>query len=122
MKDIYQTLQQKEADVASHRREIESLHIVGPLLESDGLPLKDVYAVLQEKEAELARIRHEVESLHIVAPLLSDELPSDDLTGPASTAEGLPSMLSEATGTDGPLFSLSAAPRGKFWKLLKRKA
>jgi|SRR5215469_7640619 len=121
MKDIYQVLQQKEADIANLRKQIESLHIVAPLLESDGLPLKDADAVLRQKEADLAHVRREIEGLHIVAPLLSDELPSDDLNELSSSGEGLPSMLSEATGTDGPFSSMSPTPRGKFWKILKRK-
>jgi hypothetical protein len=116
MKDLYQVLQQKEADIVRIRKEIESLHIVAPLLECDGLPLKDVYAVLQEKDTELARIRRETESLHIVAPLLSNESPSDDLNEPSSATERL-----APTGTGGPFSSMSAAPRAKFWKILRRK-
>lgn len=37
MKDICEILQQKETAIAHLRKEIESLHIVGPLLQSDGL-------------------------------------------------------------------------------------
>lgn len=81
--------------------------------------MKDAYAVLQQKEGELARIRHEIEGLQIVAPLLSDEVPFDDSTETASSAEGVPSMVSEATGTEGPS-SGTSVPRGKFWKILKR--
>jgi hypothetical protein len=82
--------------------------------------VKEAYAVLHQKEGELAGVRREIEGLQIVAPLLSDEVPSDDSTEPASSSEGLPSMVLEATGTDGP-FSAMSAPRGKLWKILKRK-
>ena len=67
-----------------------------------------------------AHVRHEVGSLQIVAPLLSDGVPFDDSTETASSAVGVPPMVSEATGTDGP-FSPMSAPRGKLWRILKRK-
>ena len=35
MKDVYEVLHQKEADLARVRREIESLHIVASLLSDD---------------------------------------------------------------------------------------
>ena len=78
MKDVYEVLQQKEADAAHVRHEIESLKIVSSLL-LDELPMKDARELLQQKEAEVARVRHEIESLKIVAPLLSEELTSGEL-------------------------------------------
>ena len=123
MKDFYEVLQQKEADVANIRHEIQSLKLVSSLL-SDELMLKDAREFLREKEAEVARVRHEIENLKIVAPLLSEELASDELTKkPAdSAAEGARDShdRSKATGTDG-LSSSIANPRTTLWKLLKRK-
>ena len=123
MKDVYEVLQQKEADVARVRHEIENLKIVSSLL-SDELGLKDVRELLGQKEADVARVRNEIENLKIVAPLLSEELTSDDLpkTRADSAAEEAREIddRSEATGTDG-LFSSVIAPRPTFWKLLKRK-
>jgi hypothetical protein len=51
MKHVYEVLQQKEADVAHVRHEIESLKTVSSLL-SDELSLKDARELLQQKEAE----------------------------------------------------------------------
>lgn len=79
MKDVYEVLQQKEADVANVRHEIQSLKLVSTLL-SDELALKDARELLRQKEADVARVRHEIENLKIVGPLLSEELPSDELT------------------------------------------
>lgn len=119
MKDLYQILQTKEADLARVRNEIESLRIVNPLLSNES-NWKDAYECLRFKEEELAHVRREVESLQIVAPLLSDEVPFDESSETVSSAEGVPPMVSEATGTDGPFYAMSA-PRGKFWRILKRK-
>ena len=101
MKDIYQVLQAKEADIAHVRKEIENLRIVS-LLFSNESSWKDAYECLHSKEEELALVRHEVESLQIVAPLLADEVPTDEESQPASSMEELQSTVSEATGTDGP--------------------
>jgi hypothetical protein len=116
MKDANEVLQQKEAELAHVRREIEGLQIVTSLVSGDFL-LKDAYEVLQEKQAELACVRREIEGLQIVAPLLSDELPS------ASSAEEILDRGpgSEATGTDGLFSSVISNPRATFWKILKRK-
>jgi hypothetical protein len=122
MKGIHEVSQQKEAELAHVRKEIESLQIVAPLLSND--PLKDAYDVLQQKETDLAYVRKEIESLQLVAPLLSDELPSDELIRkPASSApETLDrSHVSEATGTDDLFSSVNASPRPRFWEILKRK-
>jgi hypothetical protein len=123
MKEVYEILQQKEADLAHVRDEIEALRIVGALLSNESLP-KDAFELLQEKEACVARVRHEVESLQIVAPLLSEEYDSDELTSKAATsaeetAEGV--HASEATGTDGMFLSFSANSRPKLWRILKGK-
>lgn len=124
MKDVYEVLQQKEADAAHVRHEIESLKIVSSLL-SDELPMKDARELLQQKEAEVARVLHEIESLKIVAPLLLEELTSGELTKGRtdSVAEEARAggQYSAATGTDGLLPSLNASPRPKLWQLLKRK-
>ena len=124
MKDVYEVLQQKEADVANVCHEIQSLKLVSSLL-SYGLALKDARELLQEKEADVARVRHEIESLKIVAPLLSEELASAELieTRANSAAEEARGSndRSKATGTDGLFSSVIANPRPTFWKLLKRK-
>jgi len=119
MKDLYEVLQQKEADVANIRHEIQSLKLVSSLL-SDELMLKDAREFLREKEAEVARVRHEIENLKIVAPLLSEELASDELTKKAAEGARDSHDRSKATGTDG-LSSLIANRRTTLWKLLKRK-
>ena len=49
MKDFYEVLQQKEADVANIRREIQSLKLVSSLL-SDELVLKDARELLRKKK------------------------------------------------------------------------
>jgi len=124
MKDVYEVLQQKEADVANVRQEIQSLKLVSSLI-SDEIALKDARELLRQKEADVARVRHEIENLKIVAPLLSEDLASDELTKTrassaaeeASDSDDLP----KATGTDGLFSSLIANPRPTFWKLLKRK-
>ena len=123
MKEISELLQQKEADVAHVRKEIESLRIVEPLL-SDQSTLKDAFELLQEKEAGVARVRQEIEGLKIVAPLLSNELPSDEPSNKAASSaeETVDSSLgSEATGTDGMFSSFSANSRPKLWRILKGK-
>jgi hypothetical protein len=123
MKDFYEVLQQKEADVANVRREIQSLKFVSSLF-SDELVLKDARELLRQKEAEVARVRNEIENLKIVAPLLSEELASDELTKKGADSAGEEARgsddRSKATGTDG-LPSSIAKPRPTFWKLLKRK-
>jgi len=124
MKDVYEVLQQKEADVASVRHEIQSLKLVSSLF-SEELTLKDARELLRQKEAEVARVRHEIENLKIVAPLLSEELASDEL--PKMRADSATEEArdiddrSKATGTDGLFSSVTANPRATFWKLLKRK-
>jgi hypothetical protein len=124
MKDVYEVLQQKEADVANVRHEIRSLKLVSSLL-SDELPLKDALEFLRQKEADVARVRYEIENLKIVAPLLSEGLVSDELakTRADSAAEEAweSDDHSKATGTDGLFSSVVANPRPTFWKLLKRK-
>jgi hypothetical protein len=123
MKHVYEVLQQKEADVAHVRHEIESLKTVSSL--SDELSLKDARELLQQKEADVARVRHEIESLKIVAPLLSEELASDELTkkraGSAAEEARDSGDRSEATGTEGLFSSVIANPRPPLWKLLRRK-
>ena len=124
MKELYEVLQQKEADVLNVRHEIQSLKLVSTLL-SDELALKDARELLRQKEADVARVRHEIENLKIVAPLLSEELASDGLpkTRAHSAAEGARDIddRSKATGTGGLFSSVIANPRPSFWKLLKRK-
>ncbi|HEY1679745.1 MAG TPA: hypothetical protein VGG04_18665 [Candidatus Sulfotelmatobacter sp.] len=122
MKDIRKISQQKESELAQVRKEIESLHVVAPLLADD--PSRGIHEVLQKKEAEVANVRKEVESLRLVAPMISDEPASDELTRkPASSAQETPdhSQDAEATGTDDLFSSMNANPRPKFWEILKRK-
>ena len=124
MKDIYEVLQQKEAEVAHVRHEIQSLKLVSSLL-SDELASKDVRELLRQKEADVARVRQETENLKIVAPLLSEEVASDELpkTLTDSAAEEARDIdaRSKATGTDGLFSSVIANPRSTLWRLLKRK-
>lgn len=123
MKEIYELLQQKEAELAHVRKEIEGLRIVEPLLSNDPT-VKDAFELLQQKETGVARVRHEIESLQIVAPLLSEEFPSDALAKNAASSAGQTvdlSHRSEATGTDGIFSSFSANSRPKFWRILKGK-
>jgi septal ring factor EnvC (AmiA/AmiB activator) len=124
MRDVYEVLQQKEAEIANVRHQIQSLKLVSSLL-SDELALKDARELLRQKEADVARVRHEIENLKIVAPLLSEELASDELTKTrADTAaeEARDSDdRSKATGTDGLFSSVIANPLPTFWKRLKRK-
>jgi hypothetical protein len=121
MKEISELLQQKEADVAHVRKEIESLRIVEPLL-SDQSRLKDAFELLQEKEACVARVRQEIEGLKIAAPLLSNELPSDEPSNKVASSAEEPvgsTLGSEATGTDGMFSSFSANSRPTLWRILK---
>lgn len=123
MKGIHRVSQQKEAELAHVRKEVESLQIVAPLLSND--LSRSAYEVLQQKEADLAFVRKEIESLQIVAPLLSDEVPADGLTRkPASSAQQTQDRNngSEATGTDDLFPSMMARPRPRFWEILRRKA
>jgi hypothetical protein len=124
MKDIYEVLQQKEAEVANVRHEIQSLKLVSSLLSGESA-LKDVGELLRQREADVVRVRHEVESLKIAVPLLMGESASDE-----SAETRMDSPLAEtrdsddrakATGTDGLFSSITANPRPRFWKLLKRK-
>ena len=122
MKGIHEVCQEKEAELARVRKEVEGLRLIAPLLSND--PERDARDVLRQKEADLAWVRKEIESLQLVAPLLSDELSSDDeLTRkPASsTQETLDRSVSDATGTDGLFPSLKASPRPRFWEILKGK-
>jgi hypothetical protein len=124
MKDVYEVLQQKEAEVASVRQEIQSLKLVSSLL-SDKSALQDVRELLRQKEADVARVRDEIENLKIVAPLLLEELAPDEL--PDSRADSAAEEARavddrpKATGTDGLFSSVTGNPRPAFWKLLKRK-
>ena len=124
MKDVYEVLQQKEAEVASVRHEIQSLELVSSLL-ADELPLKDARELLRQKEADVARVRHEIENLKIVAPLLSEAFALDELPQtPADSAAEEDREIDDrpkATGTDGLFSSVIADPRPTLWKLLKRK-
>ena len=123
MKDVLEVSQQKESELAQVRKEVESLHIVAPLLADD--PSRGIHEVLRQKEADLADVRREVESLQVVAPMLSDESSSDELARkPASSAEETAeqSHASEATGTDDLFPSMNASPRAKFWEILKKKS
>ncbi len=124
MKDVYEVLQQKEADVANVRHEIQSLKLVSSLL-SDELAVKDARELLRQKEADGSRVRHEIENLKVVAPLLSEEVASDELTKTRADSAAEEARDSDdgskATGTDGLFFSVIANPRPTFWKLLKRK-
>jgi hypothetical protein len=124
MKDVYEVLQQKEADVANVRHEIRGLKLVSSLL-SDELALKNALELLRQKEADVARVRYEIENLKIVAPLLLDELASDELTktsaGSAAEEARDSDDHAKATGTDGLFSSVIANPRPTFWRLLKRK-
>ena len=92
MKDVYKVLQQKEADLARVRREVESLHIVASLLSTQSATEESA-----ENFGEMAK-------------------------KPASSAEeGLePAEETQATGT-GDMFSSVVPPqRSHFWKILKR--
>jgi hypothetical protein len=124
MKDVYEVLRHKEAEVANVRHEIQSLKLVSSLL-SDNFALQDAGELLRQKEADVARVRGEIEKLKIVAPLLSEEPASDELpeTRADPAAEEARDMddRSKATGTDGMFSSVIADPRPAFWKLLKRK-
>lgn len=122
MKDAYEVLRDKEADLARVRNEIESARIVASVL--DKLPLNDPLEILQVKEADLARVRREIESLQIVAPLLSEESASDEVTKkpPGSADESLDSSQRlESTGTDTLFSSAFPIPRPRFWSILRRK-
>jgi hypothetical protein len=124
MKDVYEVLQQKEAEAANVRHEVESLKFVASVL-SHELSFKDARELLRQKEADVARVRHEIENLKIVAPLLSEEFAWDEPTKTRSdsAAEEAPDSdnPSKATGTDDLFSSGIASPRARFWKLLKRK-
>jgi hypothetical protein len=124
MKDVYEVLQQKEADVASVRHEIQSLTLVSSLL-SDELPVKDARELLRQKEADVARVRHEIENLRIVAPLLSEAFALDELpeasTDSAAEEDRDIDDRPKATGTDGLFSSVIADPHPTLWKLLNRK-
>ena len=124
MKDVYEVLQQKEADAAKVRHEIESLKIVSALF-SDELPMKDPSELVEQKEAEVARVRHEIEGLKIVAPLLTEEPTADELTkkGAVSAAqeERDGGDRLEATGTEGLFASAVAGAGSTLWNRLKRK-
>jgi hypothetical protein len=98
MKGIHEVLQQKEADLARVRKEVESLHIALLLL-ADELPDE-------------------------LPPDELGELPSDEPTRkPASAArEALDvSPGSEATGTDDLLPSMKPSPRPRLWEILRAK-
>src|ERR1700739_4258008 len=103
MKDVYEVLQHKEAEVANVRHEIQSLKLVSSLL-SDKFALKDAGELLRQKEADVARVHHEIESLKIVGPLLSEELASDEVpklaVGSAGQERRDSDDRSKATGTD----------------------
>ncbi|HZP17880.1 MAG TPA: hypothetical protein VFB00_07950 [Terriglobales bacterium] len=92
MKDAYEVLRQKEADVARVRREIQSLKIAASLLEDESDS-----GDLAAGDSHDARSTAETRDLH-------------------ADAETRDSGL-EATGTDG-LFS--SLPRPRFWDALKR--
>lgn len=122
MKEAHEVLQQKEAELAHVRKQIESLHIVATLLSNES-PLKNPVDVLHQKEAGVVRVRHEIESLQIVAPLLSDDLPSEELSKKAASSAEETLDLGhnlQATGTDGMFSSLRSTSRRKLWKILKR--
>jgi hypothetical protein len=119
MKDIYEVLQQTEADIAQVRTQIKNLQIVSPLFCNES-NWRDAYECLHHKEDELAHVRHEIESLQIVAPLLAEEVPFDEENPPATSIQGSRASVSEATGTDG-LYSSTASRGPKFWRILKRK-
>jgi hypothetical protein len=125
MKDVYEVLQQKEAEVAGVRHEIQSLKLVSSLLLSEEFALNDVRELLRQKEADVDRVRNEIENLKIVGPLLSDEPPSDELpeTNVHSAVEEARAIdeRSTATGTDGLFSAVIANPRPTLWSLLKRK-
>ena len=120
MKDVYEVLQQKEADAANIRHEIQSLQLVCSLF-SDELALEDVRELLQQREADVARVRDEIENLKIVAPLLSEESASHELTDSEAEAARDSDDLSKATGTDGLFSSGITNQRPTFWNLLKRR-
>ena len=124
MRDVYEVLQQKEADAANVRHEIQSLKLVCSLLPGE-LALEDVRELLRQREADVARVRQVIENLKIVAPLLSEESDSDELakTRADSAAQAARDSddLSKATGTDGLFSSWIANPRPTVWNLLKRR-
>jgi len=124
MKDVHELLQQKEADVAKVRHEVQSLILVSSLFSYE-LALKDACELLRQKEADLSRVRHEIESLKLVAPLLSEELDSGELietrTNSAEEEARGGTDRSKANGTDGLFPSLIANPHPTLWNRLKRK-
>jgi hypothetical protein len=94
MKDAYDILKQKEADLARVRHEVESLRIVGPLLDDLDSHQSDKTDLISEEKTED----------HLIDDLLNivrDEHP--DL---------------KATGTDG-LFSSITTSRSGLWNRLK---
>ncbi len=122
MKDIDQVSQQKEADLARIRHEIESLRMVASLL-SDELNSRDPYEVLKQKEADLTRVHNEVESLRIVAPLLCDELaPHEQKSANPGEETVRREHAAEATGTHDLFSEVNAGPRRKLWGILSRKS
>jgi len=122
MMEIHEVLKQKEAELADVRKQIESLHIVAPLLSNESTA-KDPFDLLEQKQAAVACVRHEIESLQIVAPLLCDELLSKELSKKAASSAKETLDLghhSQATGTDGMFSSLRPNSSHRFWKILKR--
>jgi hypothetical protein len=90
MKDAYEALKQKEADLSRVRHELESLRIVASLLVDDS---------------------NLVDSN-------SDESDEPDLVSTEQSDNFHPDL--EPTGTDGLFSSMIAAPRSSLWKILKR--
>ena len=97
MKDAYDVLKEKEADLARVRYEIESLRIVAPLLVDD---LK----YDQSNKTDL-----------ISAEKTEDDLLNDDVLN--MVRQNQPEL--KATGTDG-LFSSVTNSTPRFWNILNR--
>jgi len=64
MKNIYDVLRRKEAEIAD----------IYDVLRQKEAEIKDIYDVLQQKKAEFELLKIEVQALRVVAPLLEDEL------------------------------------------------
>jgi hypothetical protein len=104
MKNPYEVLQQKEADVARVRHEIDSLKMAIPLLAQDSADRPTAEAPSTHEESSTDQ---NPTSDDEVRPALEDE--ETDLT-----------LEARPTGTDG-LFSSIGGPRSRVWKIFRRE-
>jgi hypothetical protein len=104
MKNAYQVLTQKEAEMARIRQEIESLKVVAPLLADEGASSGPSDTPLPNDLGQSAD----------ALPQSSD---GPDRKPPAASETEVPTDSdSEATGTEGPL---TTGRRRGFWSALK---